>query len=955
MRLLAVVEDSVKDILVQGLECEIDAYTDWQSVDFDRFRGYGHVIVSGKCVEGGTDPYFVRGVASAIRYFALPAVFIDVSFNVGNLLARVYPQIKVVSFSGDREQLLLQLRTCAPALFRQNVAFMGNTGSAMANAWRFEEKSGVGAGLTSLESGPSRAAVPMSGNAIPTSQRRLSGVKDTRPTLGELNGQRQISKSIDEIMKRSVSSSFGPVSSIPLGMKASSLGGEKRKLSQEFVTHPSFRKEGLGNGRAPEHVSEIDFSISDISGISAISGISDISGSEEISALEKALSNVTSQKGDHLARSASGPVLTDNKSVSPVSSRSGRALRSDASRSVNPEDERAASTLVVHRTLSEVTSGAVEFGTLIRVVHTLTQLRQTGTLEAVNDTRVVKLEFRNGKTFSSQSAGLILSALNWTAGDYTFNSSQMLSATAKPLDIYQLVGQAVHEQLPLNPILRALEQEFNSYIALTTSFNPSNHANGVSRWWLRCDGSCQLSEIMMASAAEMESISRDIYQAWLCDELCFLKNATTQRVRVEYDAKPVRAGVDVRSEMNKTLDSADNSHLNGIRLELQKVRASFDTEDGYTILGLRPGCGMKALDDAYYAWINRYHTDRFVRFKDPSFIKIANELLVLMNSTYTKLAKVERNGVATTRATEEARRRIQQQNDPSGIPNVSSRIGAGRARISTITSYNEKVSNEQLRSISSELRSIEQVRADNHAKRPPIRPASISTLNDGPAFGAGTQQSAYLKMSDVLARKRAQTQELLERRRAQSRELNDRRAPESRLDAAPAKPHTWAAASVTPAQHFQTAKKKLTLGLAQEALTSLQCAVDAEPENQEYQVYHAYASFLVEPHKREECLQRIVKVYEEIKGQYATLRGATPEEKAFLFAPCYFIAKIYIASEKYEEASEFLKLAAKINPSDIDTQRCIRYIAMQSEKKAQEQQKPKGLFSMFKERFGKGQ
>ena len=56
-----------------------------------------------------------------------------------------------------------------------------------------------------------------------------------------------------------------------------------------------------------------------------------------------------------------------------------------------------------------------------------------------------------------------------------------------------------------------------------------------------------------------------------------------------------------------------------------------------------------------------------------------------------------------------------------------------------------------------------------------------------------------------------------------------------------------------------------------------------------------------------------------------------------------------------DRLSEFLKLAAKINPSDIDTQRCIRYIAMQSEKKAQEQQKPKGLFSMFKERFGKGQ
>lgn len=996
MKLLAIVEDRLKDVLGKMLECGIDFRSAWDEVDCARMREYGFVLVSGCIVEKSN--LSLWGVASAIRYFGVAAAFVDVSFDAGNTLARIYPQIKVVSWSGNSSQLLLQLRTCAPVLFRECAAFMNSTSSAIANAWRFEENAEKNPRITSLGSIPNRDPVQPLGNAVRTvsisGDMSLGARPSQQPAQGSFSAMRQISHSLGDAVKRAVPSSLGAISSIPLGVSSVRASEKIQKtISQERGgTSTSFKKEGFGSGRV---VPNFDFAVSDISSISAISGISDISGEDEMMALEKAIAHENGgvKKNENDVKSVLGPVIQESdiaaaekedSIVSAISALSDPQMYSENhaisgfpsgfsglgsssnganDKSASPHDassHRGESTLVIRRSMREVTSGGIEFGTLIRVIHTLCQLKQTGTLDAQNDTRSIKIEFRQGKVSTTIAPALIMSALNWTVGEYSFNSSQMLSYNAKPLDAYRMIAQVVLEQLPLNPILRALESEFNSYIALTSSFHPENEALGGVQWWKQCDGTMQLSDLMMAHAADMEHISRSIYRAWLCDEVCFLKTSTEKRVRVEYETSRIRVSEmeAVKSEMNNTIDAADSSHLNSIRIELQKVRESFDKEDGYTILGLKPGCGTKALDDAYYAWVNRYHTDRFVRFKEPSFIKTANELLMLMNATYSKLVKMERNGVAASRVTEEARRKI---NEASGMPDVSSRLGAARPRIRSIQAYQENAENSPLNSISKELQAIEQARAKVN-KRAPIRPASTSSLNEKPAFGVGTPQNGqYLKMSDVLAKKRAQTQEIYgNRRRAQTfgNDMSQRGQAEGRADVSRIPPQnpqirTWASASVTPDQLFQTAKKKITLGLAQEALVSLNGVLEIEPDNPDYIVYHAYASFLVEPHRREECLEKILNVYREMAAQYPDINAISADEKARFFAPCYFIGKLYIASEKYVEAGEYLKIASKLNASDVDTQRCLRYVAMQCEKQQNELARPKGFFSMFKDRFGK--
>ena len=61
--------------------------------------------------------------------------------------------------------------------------------------------------------------------------------------------------------------------------------------------------------------------------------------------------------------------------------------------------------------------------------------------------------------------------------------------------------------------------------------------------------------------------------------------------------------------------------------------------------------------------------------------------------------------------------------------------------------------------------------------------------------------------------------------------------------------------------------------------------------------------------------------------------------------------------QRYSEASENLQIAGKLNPTDIDTQRCIRFVTMQLDKgaapKQEEAAKPKGLFARFKEKLTK--
>ena len=122
------------------------------------------------------------------------------------------------------------------------------------------------------------------------------------------------------------------------------------------------------------------------------------------------------------------------------------------------------------------------------------------------------------------------------------------------------------------------------------------------------------------------------------------------------------------------------------------------------------------------------------------------------------------------------------------------------------------------------------------------------------------------------------------------------------------------------------------LGLAPEAFTSLSWALEAEPENPEYHIYHAYAGYLVDPSKLEESLARIRENCDKLKAEYNGKTSFPAEVRDRIAVPYYFIGKIMISIEHYDEAMEALNMAAKLNPGDVDTQRNIRYVAMKLKK-----------------------
>ncbi|MBQ9816774.1 MAG: DUF4388 domain-containing protein [Proteobacteria bacterium] len=891
MKLLAIVEDRLKDVLLHLLGCEIEFKASWSDVDARQLPDYGCIVASG-CLIESSDPLVLWGIASEIRYFGILAVFVDVSFEAGNLIPRVYPQIKLASYRGDSSQISLQLRTYAPQLFGNDASFRRSTNSAYANALRFEE--------------------------------RINNPLISDQNLGERN-------SISDVRKSAVSSGgyFGAVSST-LGEVP--VPNDEQLRNKELKFSSTLKKTGLGTGRSANVSSSDDFAIDDLAAISGFSV-----DSAEMNAIEAALDSAHS--GEHMTMS--------DRSKRDRSQISAHNLDSSKGKSKGP---------VIKRMLQDFLLGSLETGTLIFVIQTLIRLKQTGTLEIRTDTRTLKIEFRQGVPCVSCDPEVVRSALAWESGEYNFNTSQILSLNSKPIQLDKMISSVVHEQLRLNCILKKMEVEFNSYICLTNYFSLATHYVEVDvEWWKKCDGTHRLSEIMMSCGVSMESVSRDIYQSWLCDEIAFSAEPCQKVVKIEYDVVHICASnVDQnsrsslkngKSSLDIVAESTDASYLDTIRKELQRVLASFDTEDGYTILGIKPGCGNKALDDAYYAWINRYHTDRFVRFGDASFIKMANDLVMMMNGVYAKLSKAEKQLSKAQKVVEKARIA-----EDTNVREVSGRIGVGRARTSTIHTQ-DNISNEQIRNISAELRSIQNNEAGSReqeagtSQRPRIRPASLAVSSENDLVPRTSRPSSpqVLRMSDVIARRVTPSHE-----RALSENSSTGRSASSRSSGA------WSSSTVTPEQHFQTAKKKLTLGLAQDALASLAWALEADPDNLDYIAHHAYAAFLVDPSLREESIERITDVIEKLEAEFQGNLSVGQDEKMRLFAPYYFIGKIHLTVEEYETARDFFTKAAKLNPSDVDTQRCLRYITMQLNKIAeQNKSKSGGLFSRFRDRFQK--
>ncbi len=895
MKLLCVVNRFLQKCLTDGLNgANLTFCSQWDEAASALTQSqFDFVIIWGELVEDEAHPILLWSAASQLRLLRVPAVFIGLQHDASMILKQFYPDTKQVPYPESASSFFFSLQNTQPDLI----------GGILDNLNKQDSANGARPLLSSLGSRQRTR------NSVSST----SAVSAGRSVAGRSGGPASISKA------RYSRDSLADISSAPLGLKPPSVGAMRAVPAggNHSPYYPPINKD--------DSSSDLQLVVEDIS--SGISGLSPIS-STEISAIDRALRS----SGD--SQSVSGNIdagaANSRRSQTPdpyLDTQSSQVKLNSADGEVS-----------VRRSASEFLLGVLEFGTLMRVAMTLKRLKMTGVLEIKNDTRRLHIEYKDGNTFSNSQQLLIESAFTWECGEYNFNAMSMLSRDCTPINIEEIITKVVHEQLSLNPILRALGFEMRHYILVTDCFNPKYHAVVSSPWWEKCYGETRLNDIMGAGELPMDILAKDIYRAWLCDEITFTDVASDKPAKVLYISNPRVNLHDKREKSKLSLDASNDSHLNTIRAELENVKKSFEISDGYTILGLKQGCGTKALDDAYYAWINRYHTDRYIRYKDPGLVQMANDLIMMMNNIYPRLSKSERIGTG-----------ISSSHSSSSIPSVSAfdsgvgspRIGSSRYRISTIDVQTE----DKLSKVSRELKAIRSVENDRSYssanQRVYIRPSSTASQEKVPSQISQPSQEGQrtVRMSDYLA----------ERRAAQSKESTHFRRGSSSFKNKKSGAIRPVQQIVTPEQYFQTGKKKLLLDLIDDAINAFQLAVEGSPDNDEYRVYLSYALAVADPSKGPDTIEALKALMPDAKWKWnsnKTDKGITN----YLFSLFYFCGKLEIVSEAYEPALEDFNNAAKVMPDDIDTQRCLRFVHQQIAKFKENAKPKKSFFDSLKGR-----
>ncbi|MBQ1266829.1 MAG: DUF4388 domain-containing protein [Proteobacteria bacterium] len=903
MKLLCVVNRYLQKFLTEGFRgMTLTFCVQWDEAAHALAQSrFDMVIIHGEAVEDEVLPILLWSAASQLRLLGTKGIFIGLSLEGGRVLSQYYPTMKQIAYPSSAAEFFLDMQQVEPGMFTDST--ISRTGSSGLRHQRLV-----------------RSVLPVDGP---------SSVLGVRRDVSQMSRGRSAHPTLDAISSSPVRKSLGSLaemSSIPLGLRASSVSNHSSVPASK---------------RASQHDQPVeDTSSSDImlvmSDISSSSGLDLISSSEM--AIEQALmassdDNIVTQNGPeerrHIEASASA---MREKPYDPMIDTMSSMAKMDDDQCV-----------VVQRTQSEAILGKLEFGTLMRVVVLLMRLGRTGVLEVKNESRRIHIEYKNGKTFSNSQLSLIESAFMWESGEFNFNEMALLSRDCTPIDVDEIITRVVHKQLSLNQILRTLGFELRHFILVTDCFNEENHKIASYPWWKSCLGETHLNDVMGSGNMPMDVLARDIYRAWICDEVTFTDTASDKPAKVVYASNPRVNQHDRREKSRLSLDASNDSHLRVIREDLIRIKNKFECSDGYAILGLKQGCGTKALDDAYYAWINRYHTDRFVRYKDPTLVQLANDLVMMMNNIYPRLSKSERIGVATA----------QRNASPATSANAfesglgSPRIGSSRHRLSTLDISSKN--NDKLNQVSQELKSL-QAADKEHVKqsgqRVYIRPASNSNNVSVPRHirTPRNEQRPVKRMNEMLVDKQGQSQ-LRNLKPARSSAPGDR-VSVSNAAIRPIQQVT------TPEQYFQTGRKKLLLDLIPEAIEAFQMAVRGDPQNREYIVNFIYAKALQIPQKRDIALEKLKEFYMEAEHEYST----SPDDKntaQFVFILYYYCGKIELLLDRFEEARDDFTKASKVNPADIDTQRCLRFIQQHLGKKQQVVKPKEGFIHRLKDSLNK--
>lgn len=91
LKLLAIVSDILKNHFLHSFSCDTDFLSSWDEVAHTQLKSYDLIVAMGSLIEDKSHALALWRVASEIRYFKVPAIFVDVSMQASKVLSTHYP------------------------------------------------------------------------------------------------------------------------------------------------------------------------------------------------------------------------------------------------------------------------------------------------------------------------------------------------------------------------------------------------------------------------------------------------------------------------------------------------------------------------------------------------------------------------------------------------------------------------------------------------------------------------------------------------------------------------------------------------------------------------------------------------------------------------------------------------------------------------------------------------
>lgn len=384
--------------------------------------------------------------------------------------------------------------------------------------------------------------------------------------------------------------------------------------------------------------------------------------------------------------------------------------------------------------------------------------------------------------------------------------------------------------------------------------------------------------------------------------------------------------------------------------ELKQRLEELSKKTPYGVFELWEGCGRDLVRKRFYELVKENHPDRYGGNVDASIRDSAQEIFLLIKSSYDKLLMVE--GVqtvaerpSTAQTLEEssgARRdvlnRLNQRARDAGLEEMSEPGVAMPNRLDlTATAPGLDESSEVRQLLASRLAKLtQQVQARQLQQTIPGRTAQ-STPTDRNAATAMDEEERRAKLAR-LAQKKSSLFETNPGLRG------GEPIPGLGVKPVPADVLTRTSPGVKKEpdakELFNEGYQQFKLQRYAEALELFQKACDKEAGNGLYLTLRAYTSFLVDPSKRDEAEKALREALQ------AKHRQAQPDAHLFL-------GYILKTKGKVEEAQRHFEYALELNPTSHEAEREIRLYKMRKEAPPPPQPAGAEAAGIFKKLFKK--